>query len=480
MQETDILVVGAGPAGTVTAALLQRLGCTVEVWERLRFPRFRIGESLPPRTIGLLRHLGFDSATSTRHFAVMEGHTSLWGSGEPRRAVFPEGFGLQVERSLFDQLLAEQSAARIHFGRDTTQLIREGGAIVGARFRGPDSEGEQRFRFVIVAGGGGSGRRLARDPKVDLHQVAVYAYWAGSNFPEGSQANDTVIEALPDGWVWSLRLASGLRNVTLVCGEASAGEIAAGRDGFYQKAVDSTTFVRRALSGARMSTPVETCGASWLRSESYGEPGMLLVGDAATTVDPLSSQGVYKALCSAVTAAAVANTCLKSPKLSGVSLNYFDEEEKRAYDGYAAGSIATFRAEQRWPDRPFWRQRHALSAWDHLVHPAEPSPVISELARSIETGRANDLMLATADGVRVEKRAFIEGSLIAVADCVVTDRTPQGYKGPHAAVIADLAGQFKGGRTIGKVLEAAASSRLLPIVAYMCREGLIRRGSASL
>ena len=65
----DVIVVGAGPAGTATASLLRRLGYSVEIWERAKFPRHRIGESLPPRAVDLLKHLQFQ----IDGFAVMEG-----------------------------------------------------------------------------------------------------------------------------------------------------------------------------------------------------------------------------------------------------------------------------------------------------------------------------------------------------------------------------------------------------------------------
>src|SRR5262245_26109419 len=114
----DVIVLGAGPAGSVTAGLLTRLGYQVEIWERENFPRHRIGESFPPRTIALLQHLGFD----TPGFAVMEGHTSIWGSPVAHRAVFENAYGLQVERDRFDEMLLSQSGAAVQFGRSATAL----------------------------------------------------------------------------------------------------------------------------------------------------------------------------------------------------------------------------------------------------------------------------------------------------------------------------------------------------------------------
>src|SRR5262245_28733809 len=219
----DVIVVGAGPAGSVTAALLSRLGYRVEIWERDNFPRHRIGESLPPRTIALLQHLGFD----TPGFAVMEGHTSIWGSSEPHRAVFENAYGLQVERDRFDEMLLRQSGATAQFRRSATGLVREGQRVVGVQF----STGEVSCRVVVMATGPVGPSKVIRD----LKQSAIYGYWRNSRHPEGSQANDTIIEAFPDGWVWSLRLSSGARNVTVLFDQAGLR---------YEDAIRQTTFVR--------------------------------------------------------------------------------------------------------------------------------------------------------------------------------------------------------------------------------------------
>src|SRR5215471_11724396 len=173
----DVIVVGAGPAGSVTAALLRRLGYHVEIWERTTFPRHRIGESLPPRAVALLQHLKLHA----EGFAVMEGHTSIWGSEKPHRAVFEEGYGLQVDRDRFDQLLLDQSAVTAQFGKACTGIVRDAGRVIGVR----SNDGETHARFVVVATGPGKAER-------QLRQSATYGYWRNSKHPEGSQANDTI------------------------------------------------------------------------------------------------------------------------------------------------------------------------------------------------------------------------------------------------------------------------------------------------
>ncbi len=482
-EAVDVIVIGAGPAGSVTAALLGRLGYSVEIWETLAFPRFRLGESLPPRAVALLGHLGFGDVVSAEGFAVMEGHTSVWSDGEPRRAVFESGAGLQVERSRFDQVLLDACRARVRMRRTATGLIREDGRVSGATFVEGGREGQSRAAMVVVAAGPRSRFGRCTGPRTThLKQWGIVGYWKDSTHPEGSQMNDTIIESFSDGWFWSLRLASDLRNATVLFGEDQLERVRQGIEPFYQAALASTSFTKGLLGGAASlsARPIGIDGA-WLCAERFSEPGLLLVGDAGSVIDPLSSQGVYKAMCSATTAVAVINTCLRKPELEPVALEYFDEEEHRMFDGYAAGAVSTFRREQRWKDRPFWAERHSLSTGAIPdTESGQPGPVMfpPELAVSIEAGRAGHVLLTVEEGVSIEARPFIADNEIVLSDCLVTKAFPYGYRGPQHELLVELVRAFDRGKPIGNVVDTKKnrpSSDVLRTISYLCREGLFRQ-----
>jgi 2-polyprenyl-6-methoxyphenol hydroxylase-like FAD-dependent oxidoreductase len=398
--------------------------------------------------VELLKHLKFKADG----FAVMEGHTSIWGEPQPHRAVFQEGYGLQVERGQFDQILLDQAGVKVHFGRSATNIIRENGKVAGVS----SAQGDQRAVFIVMATGPGNTVR-------HLRQSAIFGYWKNSKHPEGSQANDTIIESFPNGWVWSLRLASDLRNVTVLFDQPGTS---------YRETIQQTSFVARMLEGAELASRPTGCDASWQCVDTFAEPGLLLVGDAGSVIDPLASQGVYKAMTSAMSAAIVINTCLNKPELETVALDFYNEEERRTYDGYAAGSIETFRTEQRWPGQPFWKTRHELKLKD-----MQPFLFSTQLATAIETGRANDIRFRNIAGVSVAQRPAISGAFIELNDYVVSPRFQYGYRGANATSILHIHKALEAApQTINQLLAANRQANVygyLRILAYMYKEGLI-------
>ena len=477
----DVIVIGAGPAGSVTASLLAQLGYSVEIWETRPFPRFRIGESLPPRAVSLIKHLGFGPAVGEANFAVMEGHTSIWSDGVPKRAVFEGEAGLQVDRGRFDQVLIEASQVPIYMRRMATGLVREGTRVAGASFIEGSKTGRVRARWVVVAAGPRSRFGRSTGPrKTHLSQWGIVGYWRQSEHPPGSQMNDTIIESFPDGWIWSLRLASDLRNVTVLFGPDSLVRVRQGVEWFYRKAVGAASFTNGLLEGATLNSKPVGVDASWLCVENFSEPGLLLVGDSGSVIDPLTSQGVYKAMCAAMTASAVIHTSLQKPQMEEVALAYFDEEERRTFDGYAAGSVKTFRDEQRWPESPFWEERHHLQTWDTLlVGKSETrSSFPSELTASIEAGRSPDLNLVRDPSVSIESRPFLKGSEILMSNCVVTEALPYGYRGPQHEELVRLCRAVQDPRRLGEVVGNSHERAMVDVlrsISYLCQEGVLRK-----
>ena len=174
----DVLVIGAGPAGSMVSALLARRGFKVLVLEREKFPRFSIGESLLAYSAQLLFESGMLEAVLMKSFqykngAVFDrdGRTSEFNFADKSSAGF--GFTFQVQRADFDNVLAEQalaSGAEIRFGIEIT-AVDFSGATPKVTSRAADGSTEvHEPRFVLDASG--FGRTL---PKLlDLHLPSAF------------------------------------------------------------------------------------------------------------------------------------------------------------------------------------------------------------------------------------------------------------------------------------------------------------------
>src|SRR6185437_11573100 len=133
MTEPDVVVIGGGPGGSTAATMLARKGWDVRLFERERFPREHVGESLLPASIPILEELGALPAIEAAEFLPKWGATMVWGaSPEPWSWYFRETnikhpHSYQVWRPQFDQILLENSRAH---GVD----VREGHRVVDVQF----------------------------------------------------------------------------------------------------------------------------------------------------------------------------------------------------------------------------------------------------------------------------------------------------------------------------------------------------------
>ena len=161
--DTDVLVIGAGPAGAVAATLLHRAGHRVQVVEKQHFPRFSIGESLLPQCMAYLHEAGMLEAVEAAGFQLKNGAAFAWGERRTQFRFdekFSPGWGYtyQVERARFDQILADQAhlqGVTVRFGINL-EAFQPGADGVEARLRHEDgSEETLRARFALDASGFG-------------------------------------------------------------------------------------------------------------------------------------------------------------------------------------------------------------------------------------------------------------------------------------------------------------------------------------
>jgi flavin-dependent dehydrogenase len=342
----DVLVIGAGPAGSVAAAQLARRGFRVLVVERQWFPRHVIGESLLPRCNELLAKAGLLQAVEARGYMVKHGALFLRGD-ERQRFQFRESLGgdwtssFQVPRDDLDQTLA--TAAR-GLGAD----VRFGCEVRGLRFEGEGAEatvvaegqGEARVRARFVLDCSGPARVLSRALSLDepadiLARVAIYTHVEGDVRPQGDEEGDIwVVLHQARAWLWIIPFSNGRTSVGAVIEPSALDAVAGDGDGERLWALVRTDRQAAArLGGARQVQPIRRLHNWTSVTRKLHGPGWAVAGNAGDFLDPVFSSGVMFALESGTLAAEAA-----ARQLSGEEVDW-----ERDYQERLRGAVQVFR-----------------------------------------------------------------------------------------------------------------------------------------
>lgn len=337
----DVIVVGGGPAGSVTARQLALAGWRVLVLERDRFPREKVcGEYLCPAAVSRLDSLGL-SGTIERlphrrirrvRIAAPSGDVVEGEFLEPRRGA--GAHGVSISRAALDQALLEEAAAAgvvvVEEARVSDLLIDEHGVEV--RYRTAE-HGAQEARGALIVGADGRfsviARRLGMEPPTHAGGRAVlHAQLDGVAPPERAVEMHLLeghryagINFLPDG----------LANVSLVVDLAEARELdAAGREALLLRVVRAAPALHERFAHARPVGPTRMLAPLKVeRPRAHGERA-LLVGDAAGFLDPLTGEGVHAALVTATIAASVADRALRAGRRGARDLAEYTRRRRRA------------------------------------------------------------------------------------------------------------------------------------------------------
>ena len=308
----EVVVIGAGPAGSTAAALLAEKGHSVLILEREKFPRYHIGESLLPFNFYPLQRLGLDKQLRKSHFVKKYSVQFVSPSG---RASHPFNFGSrynedvaqtwQVLRSEFDQILmdnAKSKGAEVEEQFTVQDLLFEGETVVGVK--GVDKDGkvrEIRAKMTLDCSGKESFSAAKfnwrrRDPK--LSKVAVWTYYKGAKRGPGLEAGATTVAFLPGkGWFWHIPLHDDLLSVGVVAeGKYLARDGVKDPKAMFDREVENNLWIKDSLSTGQSTGEYRITNEYTFRSEYCGRDGLLLMGDAFGFIDPCFSSGVMLAL----------------------------------------------------------------------------------------------------------------------------------------------------------------------------------------
>src|SRR5262245_3411383 len=362
----DVVVIGGGPAGATVSTLLAQQGVSVTLFERERFPRFHIGESLIPETYWVLKRLNMLPKMQRSHFVKKYSVQFVNASGKLSAPFYfwdnkPHDCSQtwQVVRSEFDKLMldnAREHGVDVHEGVRVVDVLFKNGKAEGVTIQEDGGKRSDVRARVVVDASGQAGllqnrlRLRVWDPV--LNKGAIWTYWEGAYRDSGRDEGATMVlqTARRNVWFWYIPLHDNIVSVGVV---APFDYLFKNRDGHertYQEEVDRCGAVKaRVGSATRVTGYFATKDYSYRATEVAGD-GWVMIGDAWGFLDPLYSSGVLLALRSGEMAADAIVEGLGRGDVSAAQLGKwgpaFNEGVDRMrrlvceyYDGFSLGNF---------------------------------------------------------------------------------------------------------------------------------------------
>ncbi|MGB2714179.1 MAG: NAD(P)/FAD-dependent oxidoreductase [Vicinamibacterales bacterium] len=310
--EYDVVVIGGGPAGATVSTVLAQHGCRVGLFERERFPRFHIGESLIPETYWVLKRLDMLPKMQRSHFVKKYSVQFVNASGKLSAPFYfwdnkPHECSQtwQVVRSEFDQLMldnAREHGVNTFEGVHVVEILHEEERAVGVTIQpAGGSRREVRAKVVVDASGQAAlvqNRRGLRVWDPVLNKGAIWTYWQGAYRDTGRDEGATMVLQTADrqGWFWYIPLHDDIVSVGVVAPFDHLFKGRAGHEATYNEEVEQCPAVKKRIGNARRATGYFATRDYSYRSTEVAGDGWVLVGDAFQFLDPLYSSGVLLAL----------------------------------------------------------------------------------------------------------------------------------------------------------------------------------------
>lgn len=345
-SEWDAIVIGGGPAGSITAQRIAAAGHRVLLLERRTFPRFHIGESMLPYTAGILDQLGILGQFPPEEYPTKWGAEFTGPTGGFRRVDFTSQGGgrkeaaFQCERASFDHVLlrnAEDAGAQVlQEARVLGVITDDDGRITGVRYVHDGGEHETSARYVMDASGraGVISNQHFKDRKANtrLQLVAYYRHYRGvDEAANPGMQGDIQIGNHDDGWLWAIPIHDDVLSI----GAVTKAETLRGRtpEAVFEEHLARVPRIRCRVEGLTDFTDVRGESDYCYYTDTLTGPGYFIVGDAGCFIDPVFSAGVYLAVVTGVRAGDSVKELLAGAAEDEVQASY-ENFYKMGYDCY--------------------------------------------------------------------------------------------------------------------------------------------------
>ncbi len=371
-QRFDVIIIGAGIAGCATAiALLQQLpGLSVLLLERRSSTPlpFRIGETLPPQAMALFQQLGLLEQFHMRGDVASLGNRAIWGGAQVSENLFLYscyGHGWHIDRASFDNWMALQAER-------AGAIILNGTTVTGTPIYDrqhwhlstqQNNNTAHNLEASIVVDASGAGAFFSRNQNVSIESfdklIGIFRYYrttdnAGTGDTDTGTDSYTLVESCSYGWWYSAGLPHGRRVVALMTDSDLARNANLLNETAWRDALINTHHTDQRLAHTESLSALQVKPAHSQRLEQFCGPGWYAAGDAASTFDPLSSLGMYKALRHGLLASyAIRDNLLNKPGAGEKYQHVLDAEFRH----YLHMHRQYYQIEQRFTNAPFWQRR---------------------------------------------------------------------------------------------------------------------------
>ena len=346
MSEFDVIVIGGGPAGSTTGALLAERGHRVLLLEREPFPRYHIGESLIPYTWFTLNRLGvvdwLRNSASPKKYSVQ--FVSITGKVSQPFYFFSTirhecAQTWQVWRGEFDQMLLDNAVRKgVTLRQHVTvrDVLMEGSRVVGVRADTKNGTKGEEIRASVVVDATGRDSLLSRkfawkDRDPDLNKIAVWSYFEDAMRDPGLDEGATTVAYVPrKGWFWYIPLHSNIVSVGVVGEPGYLYRDTRDPDVIFHREAQACAWIRDHISVGRQVEPVRVTGEYSYHSQRIGGDGFCLVGDAFAFLDPLFSTGVFLALKGGEMASDAIHAGLQAGNVTAAHFDDYYARQRRA------------------------------------------------------------------------------------------------------------------------------------------------------
>jgi flavin-dependent dehydrogenase len=383
-EQVDVLVIGAGPAGTVAASIINKAGYKVKIVEKMKFPRFVIGESLLPRCMEALEEAGFLEAVKAKGFQD-KGGAKFVKNGKICDYSFDDQYTKgwawtwQAPRADFDKALAdevEKMGVPVSYETTVTAIEFDGADSTTTVEYANGEKAQIKARFIVD--GSGYGRVIPRLFKLDKPsnletRKAMFAHVTDEKRAMADEPNRITIIVHEFGvWIWVIPFSNGNTSIGFVGSPEFFKKFQGSNEEQFRAHIASQPYLSERFKDAKLIFEPRVLEAWSSTTEKFYGEGFVLTGNVTEFLDPVFSSGVTLATVSSQKAAK-----LVIKKLKGEDADWEEDYTKPMMQG-----VNTFRSYvMRWYD----------GTLDTIFFADNQDPLIKSMICSVLAGYVWDL-----------------------------------------------------------------------------------------